>query len=344
MQSVSLAIESFRRGGLVLLVGPDGQAHLALSIDSAQAADVAVMQGAGRGAFLLALPALELPHLVRKAHLPKCQITSAREGGLLEFGGLPEAAIDLARLSRLKPQVLLRALQPPDVQAFSKHQTICMVTTSALKLYRQRTEAALQLVAVADLPTAHTNHPFRTFAFRSSFDKVEHLALVSPGNPEGDVLVRIHSECLTGDAFASLRCDCGPQLQESMRRLGASPGGILIYLRGHEGRGIGLGNKMRAYALQDKGLDTVDANRALGLPEDARDFGHAAQILRALGHARVRLLTNNPEKAAGLQRHGISVSQVEPLVIPPNPFNAHYLDTKATRLGHALPLEYRKPR
>ena len=198
--------------------------------------------------------------------------------------------------------------------------------------------ALVEFVAVADLPTVYSSVPFRAHSFRSRIDGTEHLLLVSAGKASGAPLVRMHSECLTGDAFGSLRCDCGPQLQESLRRLAASPGGILVYLRGQEGRGIGLANKMRAYALQDRGMDTVEANRALGLPEDARDYAEAAEMLQALGAPKIRLLTNNPEKVAALRRHGIDVTAIEPLVIAANPFNAGYLDTKARKFGHSLPL------
>lgn len=201
----------------------------------------------------------------------------------------------------------------------------------------------VDFVAVADLPTLYSDNPFRAHSFRSRTDGSEHLALVSPGVPQGAAedapLVRMHSECLTGDAFGSLRCDCGPQLQSSLQQLAASPGGILVYLRGQEGRGIGLANKMRAYALQDQGMDTVEANAALGLPEDAREYAEAAQILQALGAVRVRLLTNNPDKVLALQRYGIDVVAVVPLVIAANPFNAGYLDTKARKFGHFLPLK-----
>jgi 3,4-dihydroxy 2-butanone 4-phosphate synthase/GTP cyclohydrolase II len=190
----------------------------------------------------------------------------------------------------------------------------------------------VEQVDVADLPTAHG--PFRAHAFRAR-SGVEHLALVAPGTAQTP-LVRMHSECLTGDALGSLRCDCGPQLQESLRRLSANPGGILLYLRGHEGRGIGLANKIRAYALQDQGLDTHEANRALGLPADGRDYAEAAAMLRALDAPRIRLLTNNPDKVATLRRHGIDVALVEPLVMPSNPFNAGYLRTKAEKFGHNL--------
>lgn len=190
---------------------------------------------------------------------------------------------------------------------------------------------SIEFVSVADLPTAHGT--FRAHAFRTP-EGVEHLALVSSGTSDRP-LVRMHSECLTGDAFGSLRCDCGPQLHEAMRRIAATPGGILLYLRGQEGRGIGLANKMRAYALQDQGCDTVQANRALGLPDDARDYAPAAEILRKLGASALRLMTNNPEKVAALRHHGLDVA-VETLVTASNPFNAGYLATKAAKFGHTL--------
>jgi 3,4-dihydroxy 2-butanone 4-phosphate synthase/GTP cyclohydrolase II len=340
MQTVPLALEHFRRGGLVLLLDSPGNGHLVLAAERARGAELALMKSAGVDYFFLAVTKADLPRLANNPELPKCDVVSTRDGGVLQHDGTPEAASDIARLSGLVPQALVRALQPQDVWAFAEHHEVPIVAVEDLIQYRRRTEAVLELVAVADLPTRHAVHPFRAYSYRSSFDAVEHMALVSPGEVTGDPLVRIHSECLTGDAFGSLRCDCGPQLDESMRRLGASPGGILVYMRGHEGRGIGLSNKMRAYALQDKGLDTVQANRALGLPADARDFAHAAQILRALGHSSVRLLTNNPEKAASLERHQIKVSQIEPLVIPSNPFNARYLDTKALKFDHALPVPW----
>jgi 3,4-dihydroxy 2-butanone 4-phosphate synthase/GTP cyclohydrolase II len=340
MPTVPLALEHFRRGGIVVLLDPAGKGHLILAAEKAAVTEVALMKSAGLGDFSLGLTTSQLTCLVSNAHLPKCQAISAREDGVFDQQGPPEAAVDLARLSGLQPQALLRALQPQDIAAFAERHSLPTMTIQALTLYRRSVEAELDLVAVADLPMVHSDRPFRVYSYRSRFDGLEHLALVSPGEIAGDPLVRIHSECLTGDALGSLRCDCGPQLQESLRRLAASPGGVLVYLRGHEGRGIGLGNKMRAYALQDKGLDTVEANRALGLPEDARDFGHAAQILRALGHDRVRLLTNNPEKSASLQRYQITITQVESLITLPNLFNAHYLDTKAKKFGHSLPLNF----
>ena len=194
-------------------------------------------------------------------------------------------------------------------------------------------KADIDCVAVVDMPTVYSATPFRAHSFVAS-DGIEHMALVSPLTGD-QPLVRVHSECMTGDAFGSMRCDCGPQLQASLRQF-AESGGILIYLRGHEGRGIGLANKMRAYALQDQGMDTVEANLALGLPEDGRDYAPAAQMLRHLGHERVRLLTNNPDKVLGLRANAIEVVASETLITPPNPFNAAYLATKARKFGHLL--------
>jgi 3,4-dihydroxy 2-butanone 4-phosphate synthase / GTP cyclohydrolase II len=194
---------------------------------------------------------------------------------------------------------------------------------------------AVRHVATADLPTAAG--PFRALGYREVDSGGEHVALVH-GSPVGaGVLVRVHSECLTGDALGSARCDCGEQLQTSLRRVVAAGAGVVVYVRGHEGRGIGLVEKLRAYALQDTGLDTVDANLALGLPADARDFGAAAAILGHLGVASVRLLTNNPAKAEALAAAGVAVDALEPLVVEPTEHSAGYLAAKAARMGHLLP-------
>jgi len=191
----------------------------------------------------------------------------------------------------------------------------------------------VRLIDSASLPTEHGHFQAHAFLGQSG---AEHMALVSQGQAQGAPLVRMHSECLTGDGLGSLRCDCGPQLRESLRRLSQSPGGILLYLRGQEGRGIGLGNKLRAYALQDRGMDTVEANRALGLPDDARSYAEAGAMLQVLSARRIRLLTNNPDKVAALVRLGIEVQAVEPLVMPANPHNLGYLATKARKFGHRL--------
>ncbi len=339
MQTVPLALEHLRRGGIVLLTDQTGSGHLVLAAQMASLQTVDLMRQAGVGRFQLAIATTDVERpdgVALNSALPEPLTVLASADGLLHREGLAEAAVDLARLSGLRQQVLLRALALQEPVGFAKHHGLPMLTIAALAHHRRRTETGLEFVAVADLPTAHSDHPFRAHSFQSRLDGVEHLALVSPGKAVGVPLVRIHSECLTGDAFGSLRCDCGPQLQESLRRLAASPGGILVYMRGHEGRGIGLTNKMRAYALQDQGMDTVEANRALGLPDDARDYAQAAQILRILGHEKIRLLSNNPEKAASLKRHGIKVEKVDSLIMPPNPFNTCYLDTKAKKFGHAL--------
>ena len=191
-------------------------------------------------------------------------------------------------------------------------------------------------MAQAELPSSLTSAPLQVHAFRSLVDGTEHLAVVKPVTTGKTPLVRIHSECLTGDAFGSLRCDCGQQLQEALRLISDSDGGALIYLRGQEGRGIGLANKIRAYALQDQGMDTVEANTALGFAPDLRDYAIAAQILRALDMATIDLLSNNPQKTTGLAAYGIAVAHQRPLIVTPNPFNLRYLATKSEKFGHKL--------
>jgi 3,4-dihydroxy 2-butanone 4-phosphate synthase / GTP cyclohydrolase II len=191
-------------------------------------------------------------------------------------------------------------------------------------------------VAHANLPSAYTRDGLAMRAFRSLEDGVEHLALVR-GQPEPGALVRVHSECLTGDALGSLRCDCGEQLRAAMRLVGESRSGALIYVRGHEGRGIGLANKVAAYALQDQGMDTAEANAALGFPADARDYRVAAETIRAIGLDDIRLLTNNPSKGAALRRYGVKVREDVPLVLPSNAHNAGYLAAKRDKMGHRLP-------
>ncbi len=194
----------------------------------------------------------------------------------------------------------------------------------------------IEEIAHANLPSAYTRDGLAMRAFRSLADGVEHLALVR-GEPEPGALVRVHSECLTGDALGSLRCDCGEQLREAMRLIGESRSGALIYVRGHEGRGIGLANKVAAYALQDQGMDTAEANAALGFPADARDYEVASEIIRSLGLDDIRLLTNNPLKGAALARYGVRVREDVALVLPSNPHNAGYLATKRDKMGHRIP-------
>lgn len=268
----------------------------------------------------------------------------AADGGVLARNGHTEGAIDLMRLAGLAPAAVIcevmgesgHMAQRPELNRFAAEHDIPVLTIAELVEHRWATERLVEEVASADLPTAYADGVLRVHAFRSAIDGMEHLAIVRA--PFGRApLVRVHSECLTGDALGSLRCDCGPQLNEAQRLISEdSQGGVVVYLRGQEGRGIGLGNKIRAYALQDQGLDTLDANTALGLPADARHYGIAAQILKALGIDHLRLLTNNPAKAEALAGYGLSIDERLPLVIPPNPFNRRYLATKGERFGHSL--------
>jgi 3,4-dihydroxy 2-butanone 4-phosphate synthase/GTP cyclohydrolase II len=212
-----------------------------------------------------------------------------------------------------------------------------MISIADLISYRRANEKHVELISSASLPTEFGD--FVANAYRSKIDNSEHLALVAGEIGDGeDVLVRVHSECETGDIFGSLRCDCGPQLQAALKAIGEAGRGILVYMHGHEGRGIGLGNKLKAYELQDQGLDTIDANLAQGLPVDSRDYGTGAQILFDLGVRSMKLLTNNPAKRAGLVGFGLEIVERIPLQITPNKHNKSYLATKQDRMGHSLDL------
>jgi 3,4-dihydroxy 2-butanone 4-phosphate synthase/GTP cyclohydrolase II len=267
-----------------------------------------------------------------------------REGGVLSRRGHTEAAVDLARLAGLTPVGVLVEIvnddgtmkRAPELRKFADEHGIAMISIDDLVRYRHRTEDLVERVAETLLPTRHGE--FTAYGYRSTIDDSEHLALVY-GDVSGDepVLTRVHSECLTGDTFGSQRCDCGPQLDEALGRVVAAGRGVVVYLRGHEGRGIGLVAKLEAYALQDAGRDTVDANLDLGLPADARHYGAASQVLRDLGITRVRLLTNNPEKAEALADFGIVVDARVPLTPRPNRHNLRYLRTKRDRMGHHIP-------
>ncbi|EJL38252.1 GTP cyclohydrolase II/3,4-dihydroxy-2-butanone 4-phosphate synthase [Caulobacter sp. AP07] len=264
-------------------------------------------------------------------------------GGVLARAGHTEGSVDLMKLAGLAPAGVICEIMNDDgtmarmeaLEAFSRRHDIPILTIAEVAAHRMATEVLVDEVAAARLPSVHGAGPFQVRAFRSRVDGSEHLALIR-GPLSGAPLVRAHSECLTGDALGSQRCDCGAQLREGLKRIGDSGDGVLLYLRGHEGRGVGLANKIAAYALQDQGLDTVEANHALGFADDLRDYGVAAQILKALGVERIRLLSNNPRKAAGLRANGLAVSEELPLTIPSTPHNAGYLDTKRDKLGHRL--------
>ncbi|WP_027660863.1 bifunctional 3,4-dihydroxy-2-butanone-4-phosphate synthase/GTP cyclohydrolase II [Salinispora fenicalii] len=289
---------------------------------------------------LLADPSTRPEDLARPGHVVPLR---AREGGVLRRPGHTEATIDLTRLAGLRPVGVLCELvnddgtmmRGPDLERFCAEHSLLLVTIADLIAYRRRTEKQVELVAEARLPTQHG--VFRALGYCGDYDSAEHVALVMGDLGDGrDVLVRVHSECLTGDVFGSLRCDCGPQLDAALERVAQEGRGVVLYLRGHEGRGIGLLHKLQAYQLQDLGRDTVDANLELGLPADARDYGTGAQILYDLGVRSMRLLTNNPAKRAGLEGYGLTVIGRLDLPVRPHPENMDYLRTKRDRMGHLL--------
>lgn len=277
-------------------------------------------------------------------------------GGVLKRAGHTEAAVDFSRLAGCAPVGVLSEIvndsdgsmaRLPQLRVFAKEHGLVLTSIADLVQYRRMNERLVHRVgdAPAKLPTRYAL--FDSFCFRSVKDDQEHLALVlgcekaeKGGSAcdfgEDPVLVRVHSECATGDVFGSLRCDCGPQLDFALRKIAEEGRGVLVYLRGQEGRGIGLGHKMRAYALQDKGFDTVEANEELGLPVDSREYGIGAQILADLGISKIRVMTNNPRKYNGLGGYGLSIVERVPVQISPNPANESYLKTKREKLGHWL--------
>ena len=268
----------------------------------------------------------------------------ARDGGVLVRAGQTEAAVDLARIAGLYPAGVICEImnengsmaRVPDLVKFAKRHKLLMITIADLIQYRMRTEALVRRVATAALPTEYGD--FRVFAYESVLDRETHVALVRGEIGEGDdVLVRVHSRCLTGDVFQSSRCDCGPQLDAAMERISTEGRGVLLYLN-QEGRGIGLSNKIRAYELQDQGFDTVEANERLGFKADQRDYGIGVQILKDLGVRSMRLLSNNPRKLVGIEGYKLSVVDWIPLEIPPSDHTRKYLRTKKDKLGHRLTL------
>ncbi|WAU80920.1 bifunctional 3,4-dihydroxy-2-butanone-4-phosphate synthase/GTP cyclohydrolase II [Streptomyces sp. Qhu-G9] len=268
----------------------------------------------------------------------------AKPGGVLVRNGHTEAAVDLARLAGLRPAGAIveiagedgRMLRLPELIPFARKHGLTIISIEDLIAYRRTAEPTVRREAKTHLPTAFGE--FTAYGYRSTVDGVEHVALVHGEIGDGDdVLVRVHSECLTGDVFHSLRCDCGPQLEASLQRIQAEGRGVVVYLRGHEGRGIGLLSKLRAYELQERGRDTLDANLELGLPADARDYAAGAQILEDLGVRSLRLMTNNPDKTDALVRHGLKVTDREPMPVQAGEHNLHYLRTKRDRMGHDLP-------
>jgi 3,4-dihydroxy 2-butanone 4-phosphate synthase/GTP cyclohydrolase II len=286
-------------------------------------------------------PSTRPADLLRPGHIFPLE---AREGGVLKRAGHTEAALDLARMAGLYPAGVLCELvnetkddmaRLPELERFSAEHGLLLISIADLVRYRRQTEKLVKRVAEARIPTQWGD--FTCYAYESVLDGEQHLALVR-GAVQGqeDVLVRVHSECLTGDVFGSLRCDCGPQLDESIRMIAEEGMGVVIYLRGHEGRGIGIGHKLRAYALQEQGHDTVDANLALGMPVDSREYGIGAQMLVDLGLTTIKAMTNNPAKYGGLEGFGLEITGRVPLLTEPNPENIAYLRTKRERMGHLL--------
>jgi len=266
----------------------------------------------------------------------------ARGYGVLERMGQTEAAVDLARMAGLTPAGVICEImnddgtmaRVPDLVEYCKRHGLKMITVSDMVAHRRRTERLVERIAIADLPTKYGS--FAAHGYRSLVDGQQHMALVCgevAGKP--DVLVRVHSECMTGDVFGSFRCDCGEQLERALSQIAQEGCGVLLYLA-QEGRGIGLLNKLRAYELQEQGYDTVDANLHLGFPSDSRDYSVGYQILADLGLTSIRVLTNNPRKLEGLDGYGLTVSEHLPIEAEPNTFNAEYLRTKRQRMGHIL--------
>ena len=313
-----------------------------VSVDSRHGTTTGI-SAADRAATIAALidPATRPTDLARPGHVFPLR---CREGGVLNRAGHTEATIDLARLAGMYPAGVLCEVvsedkasmaRLPELERLAQHYGLPLISIADLIRFRRQREKLVKRIADARMPTEWGD--FTCYVYESLLDGEQHVAMVRGAvQGEDNVLVRVHSECLTGDALGSMRCDCGIQLQMAMQRIAIEGMGVVIYLRGHEGRGIGMAHKLRAYTLQDQGRDTVDANLDLGLPVDTRKYGTGAQILVDLGITTMRLLTNNPAKYGGLDGYGLEIVERVPLESVPNPENIRYLRTKQQRMGHLL--------
>jgi 3,4-dihydroxy 2-butanone 4-phosphate synthase/GTP cyclohydrolase II len=313
-----------------------------VSVDARHGTSTGI-SAADRAATIAALidPATRPADLARPGHMYPLRY---REGGVLKRGGHTEAAVDLARMAGLYPAGVLCEVvsedktgmaRLPELTRFAERHGLLLLSIADLIRFRRQREKLVRRLTEARVPTEWGE--FTGYVYQSVLDGEEHVALVRGAvQGEDNVLVRVHSECLTGDALGSLRCDCGPQLRGALERISAEGMGVVVYLRGHEGRGIGIAHKLRAYTLQDQGRDTVDANLDLGLPVDNREYGIGAQILVDLGITTMRLLTNNPAKYGGLEGFGLEIVKRVPLQSTPNAENIRYLRTKQERMGHLL--------
>jgi 3,4-dihydroxy 2-butanone 4-phosphate synthase / GTP cyclohydrolase II len=293
---------------------------------------------------LLADPSATTDKFNRPGHVVPLR---AKDGGVLRRPGHTEAAVDLARMAGLSPAGVICEIvsqknegdmaRTEELRVFADEHRLALISIADMISWRRKHEKQVERIAEARIPTPYGE--FKAVGYKSIYDDVEHVALVYGDLDVEDgenVLVRVHSECLTGDVFGSLRCDCGPQLHAAMEMVAAEGRGVVLYMRGHEGRGIGLLHKLQAYQLQDSGHDTVDANIELGLPADSRDYGTGAQILVDLGISSMRLLTNNPAKRVGLDGYGLSITERVPMPVRANAENLRYLRTKRDRMGHDL--------
>jgi 3,4-dihydroxy 2-butanone 4-phosphate synthase / GTP cyclohydrolase II len=330
---------------LPLMVSANTEAHrtaFTVTVDYRHGTSTGI-SAADRSATIRALidPATKPSDFTRPGHI---HVLRAKEGGVLKRAGHTEAAVDLARLAGLYPAGVLCEIvtedgmemaRRPELERFAAKHGLVMVSIAELIRYRRQSEKLVRRVAEARIPTPWGD--FTAYAYENLLNGDQHVAFVKGAvQGEDNVLVRVHSECLTGDVFSSLKCDCGAQLDAAMRRIADEGLGVVVYLRGHEGRGIGIAHKLKAYALQDAGFDTVDANVELGLPVDSREYGIGAQILVDLGITTMRLMTNNPTKRGGLEGFGLEMVDRIPLETEPNPENIAYLRTKKRRMGHLL--------